>query len=289
MLLREFWNDRFWPYCMANLRESTRVGYESAWRLHVMPCFGGMDMGAISVELVDKWLAGFDSAGAARKAWSVLRAILRRAIRWNLLDVDITRRDIQLPAKTHYEPTILTLRQQRALLQGFYGHPLEAWLICAVSCGLRTEEGYGLEWGDIDLRSGVLHVERGLQWVAGHEAVVPPKTELSRRTLPLPRFAVKRLRELKPREGGRLIGTLTPPQAARQYKAYCKRHDLPHVPARNLRHSWATNTLAAGADIAIVSKMLGHSDIKTTAKYYLKPDITALRDAQRLWERALIA
>lgn len=201
MLLQEFWTNRFWPHCTRNLRESTRVGYESAWRLHVMPCFGGMGMDAISVELVDKWLAGFDSAGAARKAWSVLRAILRRAIRWNLLDVDITRRDIQLPAKTHYEPTILTLRQQRALLQGFYGHPLEAWLICAVSCGLRTEEGYGLEWGDIDLRSGVLHVERGLQWVGGHEAVVPPKTELSRRTLPLPRFAVKRLRELRPREG----------------------------------------------------------------------------------------
>lgn len=186
MLLREFWNDRFWPYCMANLRESTCVGYESAWRLHVMPVFGGMDMGAISVELVDKWLAGFDSAGAARKAWAVLRAILRRAIRWNLLDVDITRRDIQLPAKPHYEPTILSIRQQRTLLQGFYAHPLEAWLICAVSCGLRTEEGYGLEWGDLDLRRGVLHVERGLQWVAGHEVTVPPKTELSRRTLPSP-------------------------------------------------------------------------------------------------------
>lgn len=183
MLLREFWNGRFWPYCTANLRESTRVGYESAWRLHVMPCFGGIGMDAISVELVDKWLANFDTAGAARKAWAVLRAILRRAIRWNLLDVDITRRDIQLPAKPHYEPRILTIRQQRALLRGFYGHPLEAWLICAVSCGLRTEEGYGLEWSDIDLRSGVLHVERGLQWVSGHEAVVPPKTELSRRTL----------------------------------------------------------------------------------------------------------
>lgn len=202
MLLREFWNGRFWPHCTRNLRESTRVGYESAWRLHVMPVFGGMDMSAISVELVDKWLACFDSAGAARKAWAVLRAILRRAIRWNLLDVDITRRDIQLPAKPHYEPRILTIRQQRTLLQGFYGHPLEAWLICAVSCGLRTEEGYGLEWSDIDLRSGVLHVERGLQWVSGHEVTVPPKTELSRRTLPLPRFAVKRLRELRPREGG---------------------------------------------------------------------------------------
>lgn len=289
MLLREFWNGRFWPYCTANLRESTCVGYESAWRLHVAPRFGAMQMESISVELVDKWLVGFASSGAARKAWSVLRAILRRAIRWNLLDVDITRRDIQLPAKPHYEPVILGIRQQRSLLRGFYGHLLEAWLICAVSCGLRTEEGYGLEWGDLDLRRGVLHVERGLQWVSGHEVVVPPKTELSRRTLPLPRFAVKRLRELKPREGGRLIGALTPPQVARQYKGWCKRYSLPHVPARNLRHSWATNTLAAGADIAIVSKMLGHSDIKTTAKYYLKPDIAALRDAQRLWERALIA
>lgn len=191
MLLREFWNGRFWPYCTANLRESTCVGYESAWRLHVAPRFGAMQMESISVELVDKWLVGFASSGAARKAWAVLRAILRRAIRWNLLDVDITRRDIQLPAK--------------------------------------------------------------------------------------------------PREGGRLIGALTPPQVARQYKGWCKRYSLPHVPARNLRHSWATNTLAAGADIAIVSKMLGHSDIKTTARYYLKPDITALRDAQRLWERALIA
>lgn len=210
MLLREFWNGRFWPYCTANLRESTCVGYESAWRLHVAPRFGAMQMESISVELVDKWLVGFASSGAARKAWAVLRAILRRAIRWNLLDVDITRRDIQLPAKPHYEPVILGIRQQRSLLQGFYDHPLEAWLICAVSCGLRTEEGYGLEWSDIDLRAGVLHIERGLQWVAGHEVVVPPKTELSRRTLPLPRFAVKRLRELKPREGGRLIGALTP-------------------------------------------------------------------------------
>lgn len=124
MLLREFWNGRFWPYCTANLRESTCVGYESAWRLHVAPRFGAMQMESISVELVDKWLVGFASSGAARKAWAVLRAILRRAIRWNLLDVDITRRDIQLPAKPHYEPRILTIRQQRALLRGFYIHLL---------------------------------------------------------------------------------------------------------------------------------------------------------------------
>ena len=50
MLLREFWTNRFWPYCTRNLRESTRVGYESAWRLHVRPVFGASDMDAISWE-----------------------------------------------------------------------------------------------------------------------------------------------------------------------------------------------------------------------------------------------
>ena len=49
MLLREFWTNRFWPYCTQNLRESTLVGYESAWRLHVKPVFGAMQMDAINV------------------------------------------------------------------------------------------------------------------------------------------------------------------------------------------------------------------------------------------------
>lgn len=66
MLLQEFWDDRFWPYRTQNLRESTCVGYESAWRLYVDSAFGASDMDAISVELVDKWLANFDSSGAAR-------------------------------------------------------------------------------------------------------------------------------------------------------------------------------------------------------------------------------
>ena len=287
MLLNEYWDESYWPSC-GRLRECTRVGYASAWRRHIRPELGDMDLADLTGPRIQSWLDSITSAGAARKAWAVLRQMLRSAVRLGLLDADVTGR-VTPPKPSGYEPEVLDIRQIRQLLQGFHGHELEAWLICSVCLGLRTEEALGLEWQDLNLNTGKVRVQRGLQWVDGHEVTVPPKTELSRRTLPLPRFAVKRLREIKPREGGRLIGTLTPPQAARQYKAYCKRHDLPHVPARNLRHSWATNTLTAGADIAIVSKMLGHSDIKTTAKYYLKPDITALRDAQRLWERALVA
>lgn len=84
--------------------------------------------------------------------------------------------------------------------------------------------------------------------MAGHEVVVPPKTELSDRFLPLPRFAVRRLREIRNGRKGRIIGDLTPPQAARRYASWCKKESLPYVPVQNLRHSWATNALEAGVN-----------------------------------------
>ena len=132
MLLDEFWTTRFLPYCTATLRECTVIGYESAWRLHVAPTLGGMSMEDITVDTVDEWIAGLSSAGVARKAWTLLRAMLRRAIRWGLLDVDITRRQIRLPQSRRYEPLLLTLRQQRIQLRGFYDAPLEAWHNCSM-------------------------------------------------------------------------------------------------------------------------------------------------------------
>lgn len=247
-------------------------------------------MDSISMADIESWLDSFDKPGAARKAYAVFRSILRLAFKRGLTDNDVTRREIRLPRLRHYEPQVLSASEVRRLLKGFYGHPLEAWLLVSVCAGLRRCESVGVEWADLDLRRGTVTVKRSVQWVAGHETVTEPKTDLSRRTVALPRFAVKRLAELRHgTKTGRLVGSLNANQVANHYRSWCRRMNLPCVPPRNLRHSWATNTLAAGADIAIVSKMLGHSDIKTTARYYLKPDIAALRDAQRLWERALIA
>ncbi len=285
MLLSVFHDDHWLPG-IEHLRECTRIGYESAWRRHIMPALGHIDMEDIDVETVESWLAGIRSRGAARKAWSVLRAMLRKAIRWGLLNTDVTRR-VAPPRRGDYQPSTLDTGQLRTLLRGFWGHELEAWLICGVCLGLRTEEALGLEWEDIDLRSGHVRIRRGVQWVSGREVVVEPKTDLSRRTVVLPRFAVLRLRQIKGK--GRLTGGLNPGQVDRRYRAWCRSQGLPCVPRRNLRHSWATTALAAGVDVAVVSRALGHSSIETTARYYLRPDLDVLKEAQRTWERSIMA
>lgn len=284
MRLEEFWSGSYWVGC-ARLRECTRVGYRSAWECHIRPVLGDIELEALTGPRIQAWLSAIPSTGAARKAWAVLRQMIRMAVRLGLLDRDETVR-VTPPRPSGYEPDVLDIRQIRELLRGFHGHELEAWLICSVCLGLRTEEALGLEWSDINLATGKVRIERGLQWVTGHEIVVEPKTELSRRTVVLPRFAVLRLRDIRGR--GRLIGALNPGQVARRYATWCRRNDLPYVPRRNLRHSWASTALGAGVDVAVVSRALGHSSITTTARYYLRPDSEVLREAQRAWERALI-
>lgn len=285
MLLSVFHDEVWLPSC-ANLRECTMVGYESAWRCHIVDAFGGLEIDSITADMIETWMAGMPR-GAARKAWGVLRTMLRKAFRWGVSSVDVTTR-VRGPKRTDHQPRVLDARQISALLRGFWGHELEAWLICSVTLGLRPEEALGLEWSDIDLRGGLVRIRRGVQWVSGHEVVVEPKTDLSARDVVLPRFAIIRLRQIRGRGDGRLVGGLNPGQVDRRYRRWCREQHLPFVPRENLRHSWATSALAAGVDVAVVSRALGHSSIETTARYYLRPDVTVLKDAQKLWEKAIM-
>lgn len=285
MLLSVFHDEVWLPSC-ANLRECTMVGYESAWQCHIVDAFGGLEIDSITAGMIETWMAGMPR-GAARKAWGVLRTMLRKAFRWGMSSVDVTTR-VRGPKRTDHQPRVLDARQIAALLRGFWGHELEAWLICSVTLGLRPEEALGLEWSDIDLRGGLVRIRRGVQWVSGHEVVVEPKTDLSARDVVLPRFAIIRLRQIRGRGDGQLVGGLNPGQVDRRYRRWCREQHLPFVPRENLRHSWATSALVAGVDVAVVSRALGHSSIETTARYYLRPDTSVLKDAQRLWEKSIM-
>ncbi|KAB5910940.1 site-specific integrase [Bifidobacterium adolescentis] len=265
------------------------MGYESSYRCHIRSRWGGVDLESITASDIEEWLGSFEQAGAARKAWAVLRAILRLAYRRGVTDNDVTRREIRLPHLRRYEPQVLDARQVRRLLKGFYGHALEAWLLVSVCAGLRRCESVGIEWTDLDLRRGTVTVKRSVQWVAGHETVTEPKTDLSRRTVALPRFAVKRLAEIRHgTKTGRLVGSLNANQVANHYRSWCKRMKLPCVPPRNLRHTFGTLAIKAGTDISVVARQLGHSDIQTTARYYLKPDLSVLKDMQKAWQRLIL-
>lgn len=288
MLLDEFVETRFWPYC-ERLRRSTVVGYESAYRCHIAPRFGRMELVDIDVEAIEIWLAGFERTGAAKKAYAVLRCILRKAFKWEQMPFDPTVLQVDVPHHPRYRPDVLADREITELLRGFYGHELEPIVLCSVTLGLRRCESCGLTWRDIDLRSGAVRIERGRHYVHGSVITEPCKTDLSRRTVYLPKFALVRMREIaRGKRKDEWLCPLSPDAIGRRYKAACKALGLPYVPLKNLRHSYATSQLRAGVDTSILSNMLGHYDVRTTERYYLIPDAKLYKAAQANWEAKLL-
>lgn len=49
----------------------------------------------------------------------------------------------------------------------------------------------------------------------------------------------------------------------------------------NLRHTWTTLAIESGADITLVAKMMGHTDIDTAYKRYVKPRSSAYRSVKQ--------
>ena len=67
-------------------------------------------------------------------------------------------------------------------------------------------------------------------------------------------------------------------------RKYAQRAGLPGVTPHSLRHSFAKHVLDAGADLATVSRLLGHERLETTA-IYTQPTTRDLDEAVRRLER----
>jgi integrase len=109
--------------------------------------------------------------------------------------INLGRRAARLEGR-HKKPLVIgvdipTKDEIRRLLEAAEGYG-RALLAVAVFTGLRASELRGLAWDAIDLKRGCLTVrQRADRW----NTIGSPKTETSRREVPLPPYAVNVLRE----------------------------------------------------------------------------------------------
>ena len=117
-----------------------------------------------------------------------------------------------------------------------------------MGCGPRPEEAFGADWAEVDLEAGIFTVQRAF---AKGQLKRYAKTERSRRRVPVRARTVNALEGLDRRSG-----ILFPNQAGaridinnfrgRGWTPALKAAGLPHRRIYDLRHTYATWSLAAG-------------------------------------------
>ena len=157
-------------------------------------------------------------------------------------------------------------------------HPARASLpIVVAGTGLRPEEWLALEWRDVDLKAGVLHVRR--VYTDGRVKDYG-KQDRSRRRLPLRRRAVDALRAAPQGFGASLVypgeeGVYLSLHAWRRDEWYpaLESAGLPHLVPYSLRHSFASFGIAAGVSLFYLARLMGSSVEQIDKTYgHMLPD-----------------
>jgi len=190
------------------------------------------------------------------------------------------------------------------------GHRLRALFLLAFGTGLRQGELLGLKWPDIDFKKKELKVQRTIKQVTiidenGNREYKTieqiPKTKNSIRTVPIPSSVIPVLREhramqieekikagpayLNDIENGyvfttELGNTIDARNLIRAHKRLLKRAGVPYKNFHAIRHTYATKLFERGVPLKVVSELLGHADVSTTANIYThvmpKEKITAV-------------
>lgn len=156
----------------------------------------------------------------------------------------------------------------------------------ALFTGMRISELLGLDWDDVDLDAGTVHVRAQLSRARrGAPATrVPPKTRAAVRDLPLVPQLAEILRMKRAGASGATVGWVFASQvgtplglrnaqrrglARAATRAGLENGDWPPLRFHDLRHTFASHLIVdLGLDVAQVSRILGHAQITTTLSVY---------------------
>ena len=277
---------------------------------HLVPILGRVklqELGAEHVRLLKRTLRTKGlAAQTQRNVHHTLRAALERALS--------DRRILYNPTKSEKAPkrSKVTATSHRALalelVTGMFAMcetPRElARITVGLTTGLRPGEIRGLRWSDVDLTeregvvSGAVRVAATLARVEGALVRTEPKTVSSVRTIPLLPMTAAALYQWRAESGGdgwvfhgfRGPGFPEAPERdGRAWRAVTWRVGIEDFTPHGGRATAGSVLMSLGVPLPVIADILGHSQVSTTADWYMHSDEAQRLDAITQYGAALTA
>jgi integrase len=248
-------------------------------RLYLLPTLKDVPLNEVRGEGLAKLFASLrepDPATGRRRGLSektiknvraTLRKILQTAIDWEVMDgmpkLPLVRAPD--PSWDFYIPEECEL----LLAKGAPRAEERALFVFALRAGPRAGEQLALEWGDIDWHNRTVIFRRASARGTGEVGPTKGKRE---RYVPLAEQVIQALKEIRHLRGPLVFcnpdGTrMNVWQLNEKLRAAARRAGLRAITWHDLRHSFASNLVAAGVPLRQVQEWLGHSTITTTMRY----------------------
>ncbi|MCI8465907.1 MAG: site-specific integrase [Lachnospiraceae bacterium] len=284
-----------------NVKESTYSRYQAMVEKHIRPELGGFLLSELSGEIIDQFARKKlyqgnlkKSGGLSPKTVAGFLSVIRLAMDYGAGKgyVCPPHMVIRNPRQKAPEIQILDPGEQRRLetfvLQE--KNTVGFGILISLYLGLRIGEVCALRWEDLDIKNGLLSVQRSIQRIpdSGTETdssvhaktkivIDTPKTHSSSRKIPIPSFMLPLFQQYQTEKSCYVLtgspNYLEPRMYYRKYKQLLKKCGLEHFNYHALRHTFATRCVENNFDIKSLSEILGHANVATTLQRYVHPSL----------------
>ncbi|HTW54242.1 MAG TPA: site-specific integrase [Stellaceae bacterium] len=295
------WLSRWLGQVKGEAAPRTHLRYSEFVRLHITPQIGDVPLARLSVADVQGLYSGLAektklSAQSRKHAALVLTNALNRAVEQRLIASNpaqpLKRR---LPRVERSDMRFLDQGQSQRLLEFARPTSLYPAVLTGLATGARRGEILALKWSRFDLEGrGTVLIAESLEQMGSSIRTKPPKNGKPR-TIVLGAAVIEELRRVKIEQAEALLALgirqdgetlvccradgsmLTPSRLSDGFRALISKSGLPRVRFHDLRHSHASQLLAAGINIKVVAERLGHADPAVTLRVYsnLMPEAQA--------------
>lgn len=236
------------------------------------------------------------------KYYTILHSLFKMAymddiIPMNVMD-KVERPKLRKDDVVH-EVKAYTVEEARNILQCIEKEPFQWQVIMRLylDSGCRRGELTGLRWRSVDFENNTVTIENNLQYSASKGVYCTTPKGKKRRTIDIAPEIMGLMRRQRASQTVKTLNDycftqesgqpLHPQTPTRYMKLFGMKYGIPNLHPHALRHTAASIAVIHGADIASVSRKLGHADISTTLDMYVESNDEAVRKANEVYRHVL--